>query len=94
MSSSELHQHQTVEVAAATPLDISDTSIISSTTNDAIDCVGLLCSLTTMLFFAAPFSNLVSVKTHGIIVNKNKLLKNIIIHPDDPVNYIANKTIC
>lgn len=69
MSSSELHQHQTVEVAAVTPLDISDTSIISSTTNDAIDRVGLLCSLTTMLFFAAPFSNLVSVKTHGIIVH-------------------------
>ncbi|XP_060847341.1 sugar transporter SWEET1-like [Rhopalosiphum padi] len=49
------------EVAAVTPLDISDTSIISLTTNDAIDRVGLLCSLTTMLFFAAPFSNLIHV---------------------------------
>lgn len=64
MLTSELHQHQTVEVAAVTPLDISDTLIISTTTNDAIDRVGLLCSLTTMLFFAAPFSNLVSAKTH------------------------------
>jgi len=69
LSSSELHEHQIVEVAAVTPLDISDTPIISSTTNDAIDRVGLLCSLTTMLFFAAPFSNLVSVKTHNIILH-------------------------
>jgi len=64
--SAELQQHQTVEVAAVTPLDISETSIISTTTYDAVDRVGLLCSLTTMLFFAAPFSNLVSVKTHKI----------------------------
>jgi len=61
VSSVELHQHQTKEVVAVTPLDISDTSIISLTTNDAIDRVGLLCSLTTMLFFAAPFSNLIHV---------------------------------
>ncbi|XP_015373197.1 PREDICTED: sugar transporter SWEET1-like [Diuraphis noxia] len=59
--SAELYQHQTVDVAAVTPLDISDTSIISTTTNDAVDRVGLLCSLTTMLFFAAPFSNLIHV---------------------------------
>jgi len=58
-----------VEVAAVTPLDIADTSIISSNTNDAIDRVGLLCSLTTMLFFAAPFSNLVSVKINDIIAH-------------------------
>lgn len=69
LSPAELHLHETVEVAAVTPLDIADTSIISSTTNDAIDRVGLLCSLTTMLFFAAPFSNLVSVKTNEIIVH-------------------------
>ncbi|CAI6358080.1 unnamed protein product [Macrosiphum euphorbiae] len=61
LSPAELHLHETVEVAAVTPLDIADTSIISSTTNDAIDRVGLLCSLTTMLFFAAPFSNLINV---------------------------------
>jgi len=78
MSSAELHQHQTVEVAAVTPLDISDTSIISTTTNDAVDRVGLLCSLTTMLFFAAPLSNLVS-EIHEIVdymfINKKNCLK-------------------
>ncbi|CAH1730986.1 hypothetical protein AGLY_015190 [Aphis glycines] len=62
VSSVELHQHQSVDVAAVTPLDISDKSIVSSTAYDAaVDHVGLLCSLTTMLFFAAPFSNLIHV---------------------------------
>jgi len=64
-----------MEVAAVTPLDIADTPIISSTTNDAIDRVGLLCSLTTMLFFAAPFSNLVSVNTYNIIVHNICIVK-------------------
>lgn len=67
--SEESHQHQPVEVAAITPLDISDTSIISTTTNNAIDRVGLLCSLTTMLFFAAPLSNLVSYKIIHLVNN-------------------------
>jgi len=62
VSSAKSHQHQTLEVAAVTPLDVSDTSIIFTITNDAIDRVGLLCCLATMLFLAAPFSNLVSVK--------------------------------
>lgn len=69
VSSIELHQHQSADVAAVTSLDISDKSIVSSTAYDAaVDHVGLLCSLTTMLFFAAPFSNLVSVMTHSLIV--------------------------
>lgn len=84
MLSAESQQHQTVEVVAVTPLDISDTSIISTTTNDAVDRVGLLCSLTTMLFFAAPFSNLVSVKTreindHNIYIYKN-ICRNQFLH--------------
>lgn len=58
----ELSKKETVEVAAVTPLDPKelDTATISRTVNDAIDRVGFVCCLTTMLFFAAPLSNLVS----------------------------------
>lgn len=58
----ELSQKETVEVAAVTPLDPKepDLATISRTINDAIDRVGFVCCLTTMLFFAAPLSNLVS----------------------------------
>lgn len=59
----ESHKRETVEAAAAvTPLDPErpDLIITSTTINDAIDRVGLVCCLTTMLFFAAPLSSLVS----------------------------------
>lgn len=63
--SAELHKHETVEAVAAavTPLDPEkpDRITTSTTINDAIDRVGLVCCLTTMLFFAAPLSSLVSV---------------------------------
>lgn len=90
VSSVELHQHQSVEVAAVTPLDISDKSIISSTTYDAaVDHVGLLCSLTTMLFFAAPFSNLVSDVTHNLIVYLSYPLHAIVyLMKSYPINKI------
>lgn len=63
VKSAELHKHETVEAAAAvTPLDPEQPDIIitSTTINDAIDRVGFVCCLTTMLFFAAPLSSLVS----------------------------------
>lgn len=52
-----------VEAAAVTPSEPkqSDSVTISTKINDAIDRVGFLCCLTTMLFFAAPLSNLVSL---------------------------------
>lgn len=60
----ELHQQKTATaVAAVTPLDPKQENVATiSTTINAIDRVGLVCCLTTMLFFAAPLSNLVSGK--------------------------------
>lgn len=60
----ELHKKQTVQAVAVTPSEPKnhiDPDIVSTTTKDAIDRVGLVCCLTTMLFFAAPLSNLVSI---------------------------------
>lgn len=56
--------HQTAEVVVVTPSNPkqSDTATIFTNINDAIEKVGLVCCLTTMLFFAAPLSNLVSIK--------------------------------
>jgi len=58
-----VHLRQTEEVIVVTHLDPKqpDPAIISADINDAIERVGLVCCLTTMLFFAAPLSNLVSV---------------------------------
>lgn len=59
------HHEEIVEAAVAvTPSEPKqpDTATISTNTNDAIDRVGFLCCLTTMLFFAAPLSNSVSPK--------------------------------
>lgn len=58
----ELNKKETVEVVAVTPLDPKEpeSATTSKTINDAIDRVGFVCCLTTMLFFAAPLSNLVS----------------------------------
>lgn len=56
--------HQTAETAILTPLDPKESDpVIASTIidNSAIDRVGFVCCLTTMLFFAAPLSTLVSV---------------------------------
>lgn len=66
-TSAELYKLETGEAVAVTPLDskIPD-PVFSTTTNDAIDRVGFLCCLTTMLFFAAPLSNLVSSVTSYI----------------------------
>lgn len=54
---------KTEEVIVITPSDPKqpDPAPISTNINDAIERVGLVCCLTTMLFFAAPLSNLVSV---------------------------------
>lgn len=60
-----VHLRQKVEMMAITPLDskLPDPATISIDNNDAIERVGLVCCLTTMLFFAAPLSNLVSITT-------------------------------
>lgn len=57
----ELAQKEKIEVAVVTPLDPKELDPTNNSTsiNDAIDRVGFLCCLTTMLFFAAPLSNLV-----------------------------------
>lgn len=61
--SAELHKHDALKAAAVTPSDPELPDIITSSTtiNDAIERVGLVCCLTTMLFFAAPLSSLVSL---------------------------------
>lgn len=60
----ELRQQKTANaVAAITPLDPKQENVATvSITINAIDRVGLVCCLATMLFFAAPLSNLVSGK--------------------------------
>lgn len=65
----EKHQHQSVQETVVTPSDPNQPgpAIISTNANDAIDRVGLLCCLTTMLFFAAPLSNLVTIKYPQLI---------------------------
>jgi hypothetical protein len=62
LTPAELYKLEINENVAVTSLDSKKPNpvIISTTTNDAIDRVGFLCCLTTMLFFAAPLSNLVS----------------------------------
>lgn len=72
----ELHPKQTMQAVAVTPSEPKkyiDPDIISTTTKDAIDRVGLVCCLTTMLFFAAPLSNLVSIMV--CIVNQACIFK-------------------
>lgn len=60
----EKHQHQSVQETVVTPSEPNQPGpvMISTNTNDAIDRVGFVCCLTTMLFFAAPLSNLVIIK--------------------------------
>lgn len=62
-SKTSIRFRQKVEMIAVTPLDskLPDPATISTDNNDAIERVGLVCCLTTMLFFAAPLSNLVSI---------------------------------
>ncbi|VVC37223.1 Hypothetical protein CINCED_3A003608 [Cinara cedri] len=56
----EFHQQKTVETAAVGPLDPKQPNL-STTITTAIDRVGFICCVTTMLFFAAPLSNLIHV---------------------------------
>lgn len=54
---------QQMEIVAVTPLDPKqpDSATVFANTNDAIERVGFICCLSTMLFFAAPLSNLIHV---------------------------------
>lgn len=78
-TSAELYKLEIGEDVAITPLDLKKPNpiIISTTTNDAIDRVGFLCCLTTMLFFAAPLSNLVSEITYYLTSNVHYILEII-----------------
>lgn len=72
----ELHEQKTAKtLAAVEPLDPKQPNLatIATTFNTSIDSVGLVCCLTTMLFFAAPLSNLVSdiLKPNIIYVYKS-----------------------
>lgn len=58
-----VHSHQKVEMMEPLDSKLPDPATISTDNNDAIERVGLVCCLTTMLFFAAPLSNLVSITT-------------------------------
>jgi len=61
--------HQTVDTAAD-PKKL-EPVINSTAINDAIDRVGFVCCLTTMLFFAAPLSTLVSVTLIIVIAKQH-----------------------